>query len=51
MICRVMVVKYGFADLEVESESQALDMVADMDDRDFQQSELGDEQIVDVLDE
>lgn len=51
MICRVMVVKYGFSDLEVESESDALDMIADMDDRDFQWGELCDGQTIEVFDE
>ena len=48
---RVMVIKYGFADIEAESETEALDLVDDMDDEDFDWSDFDDGQVVEEIDD
>lgn len=47
---RAMVVKYGYAVVEAESESEALDMVKDMSDNYFDWSDPDDAQIVEEID-
>jgi hypothetical protein len=44
---RVMVVKYGYAVLEADTESEAIELINDMDDGDFDWSDFDDAQIVD----
>ena len=47
---RVMVVKYGFAIVEADSESEALDLINDMRDKDFDWSDFDDGQVVEEVD-
>lgn len=44
---RVMVVKYGYAVVEVDTESEAIDLAHDMDDEDFDWSDFDEAQVVD----
>lgn len=44
---RVMVVKYGYAVVEAETESEALKAARSMQDSDFDWSDFDDEQVVD----
>lgn len=44
---RIMVVKYGYAVLEADTESEANELINDMDDGDFDWSDFDDAQIVD----
>ena len=44
---RIMVVKYGYAVLEADTESEAIELINDMDDGDFDWSDFDDAQIVD----
>ena len=47
---QVMVVKYGFAVVEADSESEALDLIDDMRDEDFDWSDFDDGQVVEEVD-
>lgn len=47
---RVMVVKYGYAEIEAENEKEALELIGDMDDMDFDWSDFDDEQVVEEID-
>ena len=47
---RLMVIKYGFAVVEAENENEALDLVYDMDDRDFDWSDFDNEQVIEEVD-
>ena len=47
---RVMVVKYGYAVVEAESESKALKLIDDMDDRDFDWSDFDEGEVVEEVD-
>lgn len=44
---RIMVIKYGYAVVDVESEKDAVELTKDMDDSEFDWSEFGDAQVVD----
>ena len=44
---RVMVVKYGYAVVEADTESEAIELANDMDDGDFDWSDFDDTQVVD----
>lgn len=44
---RVMVIKYGYAVVEADTESEAIKLTNNMDDRDFDWSEFDDAQVVD----
>ena len=45
-----MVIKYGFAVVEAESENEALETIEDMDDRDFDWSDFDDGQVLEEVD-
>lgn len=47
---RVMVVKYGYAVVEAETESEALELIDDMYDKDFDWSDFDDGQVVEEVD-
>ena len=47
---RVMVVKYGFAVVEAETESEALYAIDDMRDKDFDWSDFDEGQVVEEID-
>ena len=47
---RVMVIKYGYAVVEAESESEALELIDDMNDKDFDWSDFDDGQVVEEVD-
>ena len=47
---QVMVVKYGFAVVEADSESEALDLIDGMKDNDFDWSDFDDGQVVEEVD-
>lgn len=47
---RVMVVKYGFAEVEAENENEALELIDDMQDKDFDWSDFDDGQVVEEVD-
>lgn len=47
---RVMVVKYGYAEVEAENETEALELINDMDDGDFDWSDFDDGQVVEEID-
>lgn len=47
---RVMVIKYGYAIVEAETESEALELIDDMDDRDFDWSDFNEGQVVEEVD-
>ena len=47
---RVMVVKYGYAIVEAETESEALELIDDMQDKDFDWSDFDDGQVVEEVD-
>ena len=44
---RVMVIKYGYAVVDVESEEDAVELTKDMDDSEFDWSDFDDAQVVD----
>ena len=44
---QVMVIKYGYAPLEVDSEEEALEKTKNMKDSDFDWSDFDDAQVVD----
>ena len=44
---RVMVVKYGYAVVDVETEKDAIELTEDMDDSEFDWSDFDDAQVVD----
>lgn len=44
---RVMVVKYGYAVVDVETESEAIELTKDMNDGDFDWTDFDDAQVVD----
>ena len=47
---RTMVVKYGYAIVEADSEAEALEKTKAMSDHDFDWSEFDDEQVVEEVD-
>lgn len=47
---RVMVVKYGYAVVEAEDEIDALSLVGDMRDKDFDWSDFDEGQVVEEVD-
>lgn len=47
---RVMVVKYGYAIVEAETENEALELIDDMQDKDFDWSDFYDGQVVEEVD-
>lgn len=47
---RVMVVKYGYAVIEADSEKEAQDLIDDMKDKDFDWSDFDDGQVVEEVD-
>ena len=47
---RVMVVKYGYAVVETDSESEALELIDDMEDSDFDWSDFDDGQVIEEVD-
>lgn len=47
---RVMVIKYGYAVVEAESESEALECINNMNDTDFDWSKFDDGQVVEEID-
>lgn len=47
---RVMVVKYGYAVVEAETEKEALELIDDMQDKDFDWSDFDDGQVVEEVD-
>ena len=47
---RIVVVKYGWAEIEAENEDEALDIVGDMQDKDFDWSEFGEAEVVEEVD-
>jgi hypothetical protein len=48
---RICVTKYGYADVEADNADGALELVKDMDDRDFDWSEFDEAEIVEEFDE
>ena len=46
---RVMVIKYGFADVEAENEDEALNLIDDMDDSDFDWTDFDDGQVIEEV--
>ena len=40
---RIMVVKYGYAVLEADTESEAIELINDMDDGDFDDAQIVDD--------
>ena len=48
---RVMVVKYGYADIKADNETDALDWADNMYDDEFQWTDAGDAEIVEVIKE
>lgn len=47
---RVMVVKYGYAVVEAETENEALELIDNMRDKDFDWSDFDDGQVVEEVD-
>ncbi len=47
---RIMVVKYGFATVEADDENEALDLIDDMSDKDFDWSDFSDGQVIEEVD-
>ena len=47
---RVMVIKYGWSVVEAETESEALELINDMQDKDFDWSDFDDGQVVEEVD-
>lgn len=47
---RIMVVKYGWAIVEAEDEKEALELVEDMQDKDFDWSDFDDAEVVEEVD-
>ena len=45
-----MVVKYGFAVVEADNESEALGLIDDMRDKDFDWSDFDDGQVIEEVD-
>lgn len=43
---RIMVVKYGYVDIEANNDSEALELVKDMKDEEFDWGKFCDEEIV-----
>ena len=50
MVYRVCVTKYGYADIEAENEGKAMEMINDMQDKDFDWSDFDDGQVVEEID-
>ena len=48
---RVMVVKYGYAVVEADSENEALELIDDMYDKDFDWSDFGDGEIIEEFED
>lgn len=51
MIYRIVVMKYGYANVEADSADEALELVNDMDDRDFDWSVFDEAEIVEEFEE
>lgn len=47
---RVMVIKYGYAVVEAKNEAEALELIDDMQDNDFDWSDFDDGQVVEEID-
>ena len=47
---RIMVVKYGWVEVEAGNEEEALELTYDMRDNDFDWSEFGEAEIVEEVD-
>ena len=47
---RVMVVKYGFSTVEADDENEALELIEDMSDKDFDWSDFDDGQVIEETD-
>lgn len=47
---RIMVTKYGYTEVEAENETEALELVDDMDDRDFDWLVFEDKQVIEEID-
>lgn len=45
---RVMVTKYGYVTVDVDTESEAIEQVNNMDDGDFDWSDFDDPQVIDT---
>lgn len=46
---RVMVVKYGFTEIEAECEEDAIEVAEDMSDKDFDWSDFDEAQVIEEL--
>ena len=44
---RIMVIKYGYAVVEAETESEAIELTHDMEDSDFDWSDFDEAQVID----
>lgn len=51
MTYRVMVTRYGFIDIDADSESEACQIADDADDSDFQWGSWGDPEVVEILED
>ena len=51
MIYRICVTKFGYANVEADSADEALELVEDMTDKDFDWSEFGESEIVEEFEE
>ena len=51
MIYRIVVTKYGYANVEADSADEALELVNDMDDGDFDWSEFDEAEIMEEFEE
>ena len=47
---RVMVVKYGFSTVEADDENEALELIEDMEDKDFDWSYADDRRVIEEAD-
>ena len=47
---RIMVIKYGWAVVEAENENEALELVEDMQDKDFDWSDFDEAEVVEEVD-
>ena len=46
MVYRICVKKYGYADIEADNVDRAIEIVEDMDDRDFDWSEFDEAEVI-----
>ena len=51
MIYRICVTKFGYANVEADSADEALELVEDMTDKDFDWSEFGEAEIMEEFEE